>query len=325
MSTSTAALEAALHQVHLIHGAETDPRPAVRRQLALRRRPAWRAGSRLNAFTIGIPDELVPLDARDWSLAFSSDEVFAELPGRPARPRDVGVARARDGDQHWRAHRGWPCRHQARRGARPAGARDCPEARALGGASPREAMAVITDDLEALVRLWVAHLRSPAAQADPQHQTARTHLRRGSLPHQRDPPLSPEKQHPQHNLGGAGAHQPWLARRRHDPRTVADTEWRRRGRTAPPLAGDTDRFRRMRSFPPTPTRRPLGTTSGKRPPTDAWQPVHRHDVAVSELAIGTELKHRRCRNGKRGGGQRRLSASADASRGVRRNRGTGGL
>src|SRR3954453_8087783 len=98
MSTSTAALEAALHQVHLIHGPETDPRPAVRRQLALRRRPAWRAGARLDGFTRGFPAGRGALDPRDWSLAFSSDEVFAELPGRPARPRDVGVARARDGD-----------------------------------------------------------------------------------------------------------------------------------------------------------------------------------------------------------------------------------
>src|SRR3954465_12853862 len=53
------------------------------------------------------------------------------------------------------------------------------------------ATAVIADDLEALVRLWVAHLRSPSEQADPQHQPARTHRLRGSLPHQRDPPLSP--------------------------------------------------------------------------------------------------------------------------------------
>src|SRR3954447_14519436 len=121
MSTSTAALEAALHQVHLIHGAETDPRPAVRRQLALRRRPAWRAGSRLNAFTIGIADELMPLDPRDWSLAFSSDEVFAELPA-DLRDRVTLESHALVMEISTGVHTaGGRCRHQARRGARPAG------------------------------------------------------------------------------------------------------------------------------------------------------------------------------------------------------------
>ncbi|HEX6620060.1 MAG TPA: YbdK family carboxylate-amine ligase, partial [Solirubrobacteraceae bacterium] len=40
---------------------------------------AWRAGSPSSAFTIGIEEEFMLLDPRDWSLAFRSDEVIAGL------------------------------------------------------------------------------------------------------------------------------------------------------------------------------------------------------------------------------------------------------
>ena len=40
---------------------------------------AWRADSPSSAFTIGIEEEFMLLDPRDWSLAFRSDEVIAGL------------------------------------------------------------------------------------------------------------------------------------------------------------------------------------------------------------------------------------------------------
>jgi carboxylate-amine ligase len=40
---------------------------------------AWRTGSPSSAFTIGIEEEFMLLDPRDWSLAFRSDEVIAGL------------------------------------------------------------------------------------------------------------------------------------------------------------------------------------------------------------------------------------------------------
>jgi carboxylate-amine ligase len=45
-----------------------------------RRWSAWRAGSPSDQFTIGIEEEFMLLDPRDWSLAFRSDQVIAELP-----------------------------------------------------------------------------------------------------------------------------------------------------------------------------------------------------------------------------------------------------
>src|SRR4051794_33563841 len=41
---------------------------------------AWQSDSRSSAFTIGIEEEFMLLDPRDWSLAFRSDEVIAGLP-----------------------------------------------------------------------------------------------------------------------------------------------------------------------------------------------------------------------------------------------------
>ena len=41
---------------------------------------AWRAGSPPNQLTVGIEEEFMLLDPRDWSLAFRSDEVIADLP-----------------------------------------------------------------------------------------------------------------------------------------------------------------------------------------------------------------------------------------------------
>ena len=41
---------------------------------------AWQADQRSTQFTIGIEEELMLLDPRDWSLAFRSDEVIACLP-----------------------------------------------------------------------------------------------------------------------------------------------------------------------------------------------------------------------------------------------------
>jgi carboxylate-amine ligase len=41
---------------------------------------AWRAGSSSDQFTIGIEEEFMLLDPRDWSLAFRSDKVIADLP-----------------------------------------------------------------------------------------------------------------------------------------------------------------------------------------------------------------------------------------------------
>jgi carboxylate-amine ligase len=41
---------------------------------------AWRAGSPSDQLTIGIEEEFMLLDPRDWSLAFRSDEVIADLP-----------------------------------------------------------------------------------------------------------------------------------------------------------------------------------------------------------------------------------------------------
>jgi glutamate---cysteine ligase / carboxylate-amine ligase len=40
---------------------------------------AWRAGPRSSQFTIGIEEELMLLDGRNWSLAFRSDQVIADL------------------------------------------------------------------------------------------------------------------------------------------------------------------------------------------------------------------------------------------------------
>ena len=40
----------------------------------------WRAGSPSDQLTIGIEEEFMLLDPRDWSLAFRSDQVIAELP-----------------------------------------------------------------------------------------------------------------------------------------------------------------------------------------------------------------------------------------------------
>jgi hypothetical protein len=44
------------------------------------------------------------------------------------------------------------------------------------------------------------------------------------------------------------------------------------------------------------SRRALGTTTEAPVRPDAWHPVHRHDVAVCELAIDGSSRHRRCRN-----------------------------
>jgi glutamate---cysteine ligase / carboxylate-amine ligase len=41
---------------------------------------AWRGGPPSGQFTIGIEEELMLLDPRDWSLAFRSEETIAELP-----------------------------------------------------------------------------------------------------------------------------------------------------------------------------------------------------------------------------------------------------
>ena len=40
---------------------------------------AWQSDSPSSAFTIGIEEEFMLLDPRDWSLAFRSDEVIAGL------------------------------------------------------------------------------------------------------------------------------------------------------------------------------------------------------------------------------------------------------
>jgi carboxylate-amine ligase len=42
----------------------------------------WRPGSPAKQLTIGIEEEFMLLDPRDWSLAFRSDEVMADLPAR---------------------------------------------------------------------------------------------------------------------------------------------------------------------------------------------------------------------------------------------------
>jgi carboxylate-amine ligase len=42
--------------------------------------PQWRSGSPADQLTIGIEEEFMLLDPADWSLAFRSDEVLAELP-----------------------------------------------------------------------------------------------------------------------------------------------------------------------------------------------------------------------------------------------------
>ena len=42
--------------------------------------PPWRSGVRADQLTIGIEEEFMLLDPADWSLAFRSDEVLAELP-----------------------------------------------------------------------------------------------------------------------------------------------------------------------------------------------------------------------------------------------------
>src|SRR6476620_563222 len=41
---------------------------------------AWRPGSPTDQLTIGIEEEFMLVDPRDWSLAFRSDEVIADLP-----------------------------------------------------------------------------------------------------------------------------------------------------------------------------------------------------------------------------------------------------
>jgi glutamate---cysteine ligase / carboxylate-amine ligase len=51
-----------------------------RRRVHLPAWSAWPAGSPAGELTIGIEEELMLLDPRDWSLAFRADEVVAELP-----------------------------------------------------------------------------------------------------------------------------------------------------------------------------------------------------------------------------------------------------
>jgi hypothetical protein len=55
---------------------------------------------------------------------------------------------------------------------------------------------------------------------------------------------------------------------------------------------------------------PLGTTNGSATLTDAWHPVHRHDVARLRARHRWELKHRRCRNEAHALAQRHLIALA---------------
>src|SRR4051794_4621505 len=69
-----------------------------------------------------------------------------------------------------------------------------------------------------------------ARQADPLHEPARAHLRRGPPAHQGDRPLPRRDQRAQLDLGRARTLQPRLARRRDDPAQ------RRRDRTSPPPA-----------------------------------------------------------------------------------------
>jgi glutamate---cysteine ligase / carboxylate-amine ligase len=53
---------------------------SARRHVDLPAWAAWRAGSSSEELTIGIEEEFMLLDPRDWSLAFRSDEVIANLP-----------------------------------------------------------------------------------------------------------------------------------------------------------------------------------------------------------------------------------------------------
>ena len=91
------------------------------------------------------------------------------------------------------------------------------------------AAAVSERDLEALV----CHLRSP--QADPEHEPARAHVRRGAAADEGDRPLPRRDLGAQPDLGGARAREPWVARRRDDP------AGRRRDRAAPPRSQRGDR------------------------------------------------------------------------------------
>jgi hypothetical protein len=89
------------------------------------------------------------------------------------------------------------------------------------------AMAVITDHLDALARLLVAHrARRPSKQIRSTNLLERAFVevrRHTNVIHR------PAKPRPQPNLGRARAHQPSPARRRHDPSHVADREHLRRG------------------------------------------------------------------------------------------------
>ena len=58
---------------------------------------------------IGIEEEFMLLDPRDWSLAFRSDEVIADLRAGAARSRDAGDPRGRDGGHHRGASPGGRC------------------------------------------------------------------------------------------------------------------------------------------------------------------------------------------------------------------------
>jgi putative transposase len=105
-------------------------------------------------------------------------------------------------------------------------------------------------------------LADRAPQTDPQHQPARTHLRRGPPTHQGDRPLPRRDQRPEPDLGRARALQPRLARRRHDPAQ------RRRDRTPPPTraprhhrGGD----RRLASPPSGSYARAFTRTTGRHP------------------------------------------------------------
>src|SRR3954469_15128695 len=41
---------------------------------------AWRGGLPSTPFTLGIEEEVMLLDAGDWSLAYAADDVMADLP-----------------------------------------------------------------------------------------------------------------------------------------------------------------------------------------------------------------------------------------------------
>ena len=56
------------------------PRPSPSGRLDLPAWAQWRGGSLSDQLTIGIEEEFMLLDPRDWSLAFRSDAVIADLP-----------------------------------------------------------------------------------------------------------------------------------------------------------------------------------------------------------------------------------------------------